>query len=161
MRSSEMNTAKYWLNTELRNGYGLGSTDFTYKTLWDFLYETQDTSEFESAEDFDNYIEQMEMCDVNDILVDSGIAPVLYNFERERKHLAVLIGVYIGELSVNRNLYNDSISLMDVVTNYADTVDLDIIEENDHYVIDTEAMREIAKEYAVHMVEHLNEKKEI
>lgn len=165
MKSSKMDIAKYWFNTELHDGYGsAGGTGSAHETLLDHLLETEDSRDYgidqdaEHEEEFIKALGEIEMYEVNNSLVDCGIAPVLYDFEEERKQLAALIALYVGEMSVGKDLNNDSISIMKMITDFADNVDLDIIEEDGEYLIDTEAMREQAQKFASELIEKLKKK---
>ncbi len=162
MKSSEMNIAKYWFNTELHDGYGsAGGTGSAHETLLDHLLETEDSRDYgidhdiEHEEEFIKALGEMEMYEVNNSLVDCGIAPILYDFEKERKQFATMIAVYVGEMSAGHNLYNDSIALMQEIIDFADFHDFDIIEEDGRYVINPDTERDVAWKFASEMVEKL------
>lgn len=77
------------------------------------------------------------------------------NLENERKQFAALIALYVGEKSAGLGLYNDSFAIMKEITDFANTHDFDMIEEDGEYVIDAEIERDTAYKVASEIVEKL------
>ena len=156
MKLSEVEfKAKDFLDYELKDGYGDGGgIPHEHYTLEDYLEEI--------AEDEDDYDELVEtdIYEINNILViESGIAPIPYNFEKERQQFACMIAGYIGAFS---NGEIDSIAVYQECIDYGNNYDFEIYKEEDNgkYVIDTEVVREDAIAFAKEKVEELMENME-
>ncbi len=90
-----------YLNYELKDGYGdFGGVPRRGYTLEDYLREISD-----DEEDF-QYWAGKEIWEINySLVVESGIAPIPWNLEEERRQLACIAAFYAGsvEYAPNRN----------------------------------------------------------
>lgn len=151
MRLSELTLkAKDFLDYELQDGYGdEGGIPHDHYTLEEYLGEiSEDETDYEDLLDLDMY-------ELNKILVtESCIAPIPYNFEKERKDFACMIAYYYAQ----EQHTSDSFATMSEFVKYADSYDFKIDEwefnNTGKYVLDAEDARFAAQSFAKEIANH-------
>ena len=152
MKASEMNKAKYWLTTVLKdNDSPTGGVAHENETLLEFLESCSEGN-----------IEEMDMTNVNMMLKECGILPIDFNFTKERQDLAVMAALYVGNLAseidpmkVNPHCDYDSFTVIYKCVNFANRYDFEMCEECGEWVIDTEVAREDAFRFAEDMIKEI------
>ena len=141
MKSSEITlTGRDLLNYELHDGYGeeggISHEHYTLKEyLKDIAYDEEDYKEWLDADIYR----------INNTLVlESGIAPIPYNFERERQQLACFATYYVGVLAAGRDV---SVPVSECIE-WANQYDFEVNEVDGAYVVDMEAAKEDAKAFS-------------
>ena len=132
--------AKYYLNTELKDDdTEYGGIAYCGETLKEFICDAYGLKLNDATK-----IDELEMSEVNDKLISCGIQPVYYHFEKERKDFIAMVAMYYGQA-----YGSDSLKDLRTIVKFAEEYDFDVEEYHGEWLINTEAARNAAYDYAI------------